>query len=372
MKFSVNQKTLERGLSFITGILEKRNPIPAGRNILIEVSDADHIKITATDLDTTLVTRVEAEVMVSGQICLPGKKLLEMVRLLPSADIFFESGGNSTQIKVECGKSRFKILGSSRREFPEEIISNGTSISLPSEVLLDFINHTSFAITEESSRFTLSGAKFELDGTTAKMITTDGHRLAYIETTLAVAVPEATNALIPRKVLRELKKICSGENAEIAFWEDANHLYFETAEQRLITRKLAVVFPNYEMVIPKDNDRLVTCSATVMLSALERVCQMADERTHAITLTVKTGEMIISAQCAEEGEASESIPVTYKGEEMVVKFQHEYVKDFINSVKDEADSRISISFRDSNSQFLFRPATENGRHCLGVIMPLRH
>lgn len=372
MKFSINQKTLETELSFVQGIVEKKSTIPILANVLIESVDEQTIKITATDLDTTIISRASANVNESGEMCVSAKKLYDIVKLLPREDILVATDAATFWAKIEAGKSNFKIAGVSRHEFPEEITFVGKKTILTTEILQELIKHTSFAITNEQSRFTLSGAKFELHGRTARMITTDGHRLAYIETILDKSAAGSTDVLIPRKALTELVKLTAESSGEISFWEDTNHLYFESENRRLIIRKLSGTFPNYEMVIPKDNDQIVIFKATDMLSALGRVCQMSDERTHAVNLTIKKGEIIISAQSSEEGAANESIPAEYKGEETLVKFQHEYIRDFINSVKDEDDSHISMSFKDGNSQFLFRPANENGREYLGVIMPLRY
>lgn len=224
----------------------------------------------------------------------------------------------------------------------------------------------------EQSRYTLNGAKFELHGRTARMVTTDGHRLAHIETTLDAEATASADVLIPRKALTELVKLIGDANADIAFWEDSNHLYFETGARLLVTRKFSGTFPNYEMVIPKDNTEIATFEAAALLAAIIRVSQMADERTRSINLTLRANEMVISAQCAEEGAAHESLAVEYSGEETTLKFQHDYVRDFINSVKDDPATKISMSFKDTNAPALFRPATENGKRCLGVIMPLRH
>jgi len=374
MKFSIHQKTLETELAFVQGIVEKASTIPSISNVLIEAVDEQHIKIVGTDLDTTTIAHVEANVTDAGEICIPAKKLYDIVKLLPRRDIFFSTEAANFHALIKCGKSNFRVPGIRRDDFPEEPKSKGAKINLPSDVLQTFIKHTSFAITSEQSRFTLSGAKFEIKDRTARMVTTDGHRLCYIETLLDDTESNfEVDTLIPRKALTELVKLANSlPEGNIAFSEDANHLCFETANRRLITRKLAGTFPNYEMVIPKDNTEIVTFEAAALLAALNRVCQMSDERTQAVNLTLRTNELIISAQCSEEGEASESIAAEYKGEETAIKFHYQYVKDFINSVKDEDETNISMSFKDSNSQTLFRPATENGKRYLGVIMPLRH
>ncbi|HLM59655.1 MAG TPA: DNA polymerase III subunit beta [Pyrinomonadaceae bacterium] len=375
MKFSINKKQLENELALVQGIVEKASTIPAISNCLIEAVDEETIRVTGTDLDTTIIAHVAANVANAGEICISAKKLYDIVKLLPQGEIFFSTEAKIYGAKIECGKSNFRVLGISPDVFPETPKSAGVKVNLPSVVLQTFIKHTSFAITNEQSRFTLSGAKFEIKDRTARMVTTDGHRLCYIETTFDDFDPRfSADTLIPRKALAELLKLANdcAPGGEITFWEDANHLNFETGNRRLITRKLSGTFPNYEMVIPKDTTETATFEAAALLAAIKRVSQMADERSQSVKLTLRTNEMTISAQSAEEGEAQENIAVEYSGEETSIKFQYSYVLDFINSVKDNAEIRISMSFRDANAQTLFRPASENGSRFLTVIMPLRH
>ena len=233
-----------------------------------------------------------------------------------------------------------------------------------------------------------------IDGNNARMVTTDGHRLAFIQKYLGESVTENMDALIPKKALMELVKISRDSGGEVAFGEDPNHIYFEVDGRLLITRKLSGNFPNYEMVIPKDNDRVVTFEVDAMRSALRRVSLMADERTRSVKLTIRTGEIEIGAQSSEEGEASEKVSAEYNGEEVQIGFNSQYLQEFLNvvgaaaseaeesapeqetegetvRVKTGGRPRIAFEFKDGNAQTQMRVAGDTAYDYKYIVMPLR-
>ena len=202
-------------------------------------------------------------------------------------------------------------------------------MKLPAETFNYFIQNTAFAITNEQSRFTLSGAKFIIADGSAKMVTTDGHRLAYVERKID-DTEGVMDTLIPKKALLELVKISRGVG-EVAFGEDPNHIYFETEGRLLITRKLNGNFPNYEMVMPKDNDHSAVFDLDDMRNAVRRMSLIADERNRSIRMTIREGEIEITAQSSEEGEGSEIVPADYTGEEIQLGFNWQYLLEFLTN-----------------------------------------
>ncbi len=268
-------------------------------------------------------------------------------------------------------------------------------MKLSADIFNHFIQNTAFAITNEQSRFTLSGAKFMIDGNAARMVTTDGHRLAFIEKKLTENAPtETMDALIPKKALMELTKISRDAKGDVSFGEDANHIYFEVNGRLLITRKLSGNFPNYEMVIPKDNDKRATFDAEEMKTAIRRVALMADERTRSVKMTIRTNEIEIGAQSSEEGEANEKVAAEYTGEEVQVGFNSQYLQEFLNVVgageseggeitEKENDGetvrvkeagnrlRIAFEFKDGNAQTQMNIAGDKNYDYKYIVMPLR-
>ena len=202
------------------------------------------------------------------------------------------------------------------------------------------------------------------------MVTTDGHRLAYIERQdlKEKGVTEPLDALIPRKTLAELVKLTTGYEGEIGLGADSNHIYFEVGPRLLISRTLTGQFPNYEMVIPKANDKAVTFDCASLGQAIRRVALMADDRSRAVRLHLTPGQLNITSQTAEEGEANESLPTEYAGEELEIGFNAGYLQDFLNTL---GEGNVTFEFKDSNSQAQMRPTEDDGYVYKYVIMPMR-
>lgn len=369
MEFVIARNALQKELGFVQGIVERKNTIPVLSNILIESAGDSTIRITGTDLDVTLRCETEAEVITPGAICVQARKLFDISRLLPDAPIHFRKDTNNWA-SVKCERSSFRIAGIERENFPEVPVFRSTPVKLSAEILRMFIDRTIFAITLEESRYTLSGAKFILDQNGARMITTDGHRLAYIERTdLGDNISqEKIDALIPRKTLAELVKLTSSYEGEIGLGTDENHIYFEVGSHLLVSRTLAGQFPNYELVIPKNNDKSANFDCVALGQAIRRVALMADDRSRAIRLQIATGNLQISSQTAEEGEATESLATEYVGTEVEIGFNAQYLQDFLGVL---GDGLVNFEFKDAGSQAQLRPAENTPYNYKYVVMPMR-
>lgn len=369
MEFSISKTALQRELGFVQGIVEKKNTIPVLSNILIESVGENTIRIIGTDLDVTIRCKTEAEIKTPGSICVQARKLFDITRLLPDAQVNFHREENDW-VTVKCENFRSKVPGVARDQFPEVPSFKSAPMKLPAEIFKSFIDRTIFAITQEESRYTLSGAKFLLDKSGAKMVTTDGHRLAYIEhRDLGKNAPqEALDALIPRKTLAELTKLTASEEGEISMGTDENHIYFEVGPRLLISRKLSGQFPNYEMVMPKGNDKSVVFDSASLNQAIRRVALMADDRSHAIRFHLVPNQLQISSKNAEEGEARETVATEYVGDEAEIGFNAQYLQDFLNVV---GEGQVAFEFKDGNSQAQLRPAIGSDYEYKYVVMPMR-
>lgn len=392
MEFIIKQSVLKDELGFVQGIVEKKSTIPVLSNILIESVGEGTIRIVGTDLDVTIRCEVSADIKQAGAMCIQARKLFDIVRLLDGGDVHFKKEENEW-VKLTSGKSNFRLAGVSRDTFPEVPSFKSAPMRLSADIFNHFIQNTAFAITNEQSRFTLSGAKFMINDGAARMVTTDGHRLAYIERKLSDGATDATmEALIPKKALMELVKISRDSKGDVSFGEDPNHIYFEVDGRLLITRKLSGTFPNYEMVIPKDNDKRAIFDADEMKTAIRRVSLMADERTRSVRLTIRAGEIEIGAQSSEEGEANEKVAAEYDGEEVAVGFNSQYLQDFLNVIgstevdaaeQKETDGetvrvkesggrlKVAFEFKDGNAQSQLNVAGDKNYDYKYIVMPLR-
>jgi DNA polymerase-3 subunit beta len=204
----------------------------------------------------------------------------------------------------------------------------------------------------------------------AKMVTTDGHRLAFVERKdLGPNAPtEEIDVLIPRKTLAELTKLTASYEGEIGLGADENHIYFEVGPRLLISRTLTGQFPNYDMVMPKGNDKKAEFDSASLGQAIRRVALMADDRSHAIRFHLTPGSLHISSQTAEEGEARETVTTEYEGDEMEIGFNAAYLQDFLNVL---SDGTVAFEFKDGNSQAQLRPVSDDGYDYRYVVMPMR-
>jgi DNA polymerase-3 subunit beta len=369
MEFTISKTSLQKELGLVQGTVEKKNTIPALSNILIESVGEGTIRVTGTDLDVTLRCETEADIKTPGSMCVGARKLFEIARVLPDAPVSFRKEENNWAT-VKCERSNFRIAGIDRDNFPEVPSFKSAPVKLPAGVFKTLIDRTIFAITLEESRYTLSGAKFMLNKSGAKMVTTDGHRLAYVERKDlgAGASGEEIDVLIPRKTLAELTKLTSSFEGEIGLGADENHIYFEVGPRLLISRTLTGQFPNYEMVMPKGNDKKAEFDSASLGQAIRRVALMADDRSHAIRFHLTPGSLHISSQTAEEGEARETVTTEYAGDETEIGFNAAYLQDFLNVL---SDGNVSFEFKDGNSQAQLRPASDDGYDYRYVVMPMR-
>src|SRR3954469_25288375 len=311
MQFIIARGALQKELSFVQGVVERKNTIPVLANILIESAGENAIRISGTDLDVTIRCDADAEsIKAQGAICVQARKLFDIARLLPDGPVSFKREENDW-VTVECDRSKFRLPGISKETFPELPGFKSTPLKLPASLLKLLIDRTIFAITQEEGRYTLSGAKFELGGKSVKMVTTDGHRLAYVTTENGGGDEGELDVLIPRKTLAELTKLTADFDGEISLGSDENHVYFQVGSRLLISRMLSGQFPNYEMVMPKNNDQSATFDATALNQAIRRVALMADDRSHAIRFHLSKEQLLISSQNAEEGEARETVETDF-------------------------------------------------------------
>jgi DNA polymerase-3 subunit beta len=369
MQFVVSKQNLQKELGFVQGVVEKKNTIPVLSNILIESVGENSIRITGTDLDVTIRCDMDAdEITTPGSMCVQARKLFEIARLLPDAPVSFKKEENDW-VTVKCDRARFKMVGVARDAFPEVPTFKSAPTKLSANVLKTFIDRTIFAITQEESRYTLSGAKFVLDENGAKMVTTDGHRLAYVEKKdVTKNGTQSIDTLIPRKTLAELTKLTTGFDEDISLGMDENHIYFQIGPRLLISRMLYGQFPNYEMVMPKNNDKSVEFNSSLLNLAIRRVALMSDERSHAIRFHLEPNQLVISSQNAEEGEANETLQTEYSGEETDIGFNAQYLQEFLNVI---GDAKVAFDFKDGNSQAQLKPSENGDYDYKYIVMPMR-
>lgn len=366
MNISIGKSAFLKELNLIQGIVERKNTIPILSHLLIEAAD-NQIVIRATDLDVSITTQCEANVKKPGAVCVQAKKLFEIVRSLPEADIEIVSN-EQDQVTIACERSKFKMVGLGKDNFPPINDFSGSFISLPASLVSSFISHTVFAITNEESRYALNGAKFELSNEGVRMIATDGHRLSFIEKRDKFYEGEKIDALIPRKTTAELAKLCANASGVIYFGKDDNHLYFKVDDRRLTSRILSGQFPNYELVLPKDKRMPIAFNNQRLYGSIKRVALMADEKSHSVKFELSVGQVRISSQAADVGESEDILSVDYDGPSITIGFNAQYLLDFFGVCQ---DGDVILEFKDANSQVQVRSVLESEYDFRYIVMPMR-
>jgi DNA polymerase-3 subunit beta len=369
MEFTVRKFDLLQELTLIQGVVERKTTIPILANVLVR-AEGGELHIAATDLEIGLKSVCASKTTVPGTVTLPAKRLYEIVRALPDKEIKFKRG-EANWVAVTCGSSRFRIAGLPQEDFPALPEAKPRVAGIPADVLSKLISRTIFAISTEDSKYTLSGALLLLKPGSITMVATDGHRLAHVEKPEELEdVTEEIKVLVPKKAMGELVRMISesADTERIGFSRDDNHLFFDMGKRLLISRMLTGQFPNYEAVLPRNNDRIITLGRDDIAAAIKRVAILSDERSRTIKLVLGGGCLEITASHSDLGEAHESLDVDYNKEDLQVGFNYQYLLDFLQNA-DEPE--VSFEFKDSESaaQLRSQPSTDyNYRY---VVMPMR-
>ena len=371
MEIVVTQADLLRELTATQGVVERKTTIPILSNFLFEAA-GDHLNLTATDLDLSLRTSAPVKVKKEGSCTVPARKLYDYVKLLPEGDITIKLLENHW-VSIRSGRSNTKMVGMARANFPAlpNFPSAGV-IKIPAAILKTFIAKTIFAISNEESRYTLNGALMVLKPESITMVATDGHRLAHIEDTKAKfqGVSGEMKTLVPKKAMAELNILLqSGNVEEVEFAKDESTLFFRVGGRLLTSRQLTGQFPNFEAVLPRDNNKVVTVPSEELAGAIERVAQFADERSGAIRMKLDKNEIKISSSSTETGESEDTIETNYAADPITIGFNSHYLLDFL---KASDSGEVRIEFKDAQSAGQLRPS-ENGNEYKYryIVMPMR-
>lgn len=377
MELTVAKVDLQKELQLCQGVVEKRSTIPILSNVLLKATDG-RLQIAATDLDVTILSSCDAKISTPGGVTIEAKRLFDVVRSLPDADVHMALQENNS-VLIESGTAKFRLLGLPAEDYPTlpSIGAGADSYSIPLDELKTMVGKVKFAITHEETRFQLNGALLKVQPAKLEMVATDGHRMALIN------FPYDANGstkkkgsdltiLIPRKALDEILRLESaGEENAVKFGVSDNQLFFEAGERRLLARMIDVNFPNYMEVISRDNDRVVMVDRERLLSTIRRISLVANERTRAVRFDFAAGKLTVSSTNPELGDARETVPIDYAGNPFFVGLNAAYVTDFLSAVDTPT---VSLELKDENSQCIGKPSPTGDDlpyEYLYVVMPMR-
>ncbi|HZR27169.1 MAG TPA: DNA polymerase III subunit beta [Terriglobales bacterium] len=370
MEIIVSKSDLQKELTATQGVVERKTTIPILSNFLFEAA-GDKLSITATDLDLSLRTSCPAKVKKEGSCTVPARKLYDYVKLLPDGEIAIKMLENHW-VAIRSGRSNTKMVGMARANFPALPHFPGADIvKIPAPILRTLIAKTIFAISNEESRYTLNGALMVLKPDSITMVATDGHRLAHIENSKAkFKVSGEMKTLVPKKAMAELNTLLQlGEADEVEFARDESTLFFRVGSRLLTSRQLTGQFPNYEAVLPRENNKIVTVKSEDLAGAIQRVAQFADERSGAIRMRLDKNEIKISSSSTETGESEDTIETAYNADAVTIGFNSQYLLDFL---KVSSGGEVRMELKDSQSAGQLRPdIKEEDYQYRYIVMPMR-
>ena len=372
MKLSIPRSELQRGLARIQAIVEKRNSMPILANALLRATKGEtgQLEIAATDLEVGVRGSHPADVSKAGSLTVSARKLFEIVRELPDEPVSLAATANS-YLEMSCGRSRFTLAGTAAEEFPTLPEFSPTSlVRLPAAVVSSLIERTMYAASVDETRYNLNGVYFELldDGAKLRMVATDGHRLALADRAVgSEAAGLASGVILPRKALAELKRLVDEEDAdEIELGFEGNSALARKGDVTLVMRLVEGEFPNYRQVIPKSSRHRVVIAAEALAQAVRRVSLLSVERSRAIRVELGAGQLRVSTNNPDLGEAHEELDLDYQGEGLNIGFNARYVLDCLAAFHSK---EVELALEDELSPALLRP-TEDG-DSLAVVMPMR-
>ncbi len=368
MKFSVSRDALLRSLTLVAGVVERRQTLAVLANVLFDI-EGTTLSLTGTDLEVEITGRVELDEPASenGQLTVPAKKLLDIVKSLPDGvDINFSLGDNQ-KVTVSAGRSRFTLATLPASDFPN--VDEGdinASFTVTQGQLKRLIDRTAFAMAQQDVRYYLNGMLWELTPNQLRMVSTDGHRLALCDLQSDAITAENTQIIVPRKGILELARslIHEDEDVEIVFGQ--NHLRAKTAAFTFITKLVDGKFPDYQRVLPRGGNKIVLGERLNLKEAFTRAAILSNEKYRGVRLILSNGQLTIQANNPEQEEAEDTVVVNYEGDSLEIGFNVNYIIDVLNVL---SGNDIKITLADSNSSALLEESEDSDSTY--VIMPMR-
>jgi DNA polymerase-3 subunit beta len=364
MKLSASRAQVLTPLQSVIGVVERRQTMPILANVLLSARN-NRLSITGTDLEVELVAASEVDVQQAGDVTVPGRKLLDIFRALPEdARVTLTTEGE--RVVVRAGRSRFTLSSLPAAEYPvvEEINAQQT-LTVSQAEFRRLIDKTHFSMAQQDVRYYLNGLLLETDTKLLRAVATDGHRLALCETALDGKAKTAQQVIVPRKGVLELQRLL-GADGPLELAIGSNHIRAQIGDVRFTSKLIDGRFPEYSRVIPSAPSRIVEADRELLRQALQRTAILSNEKYRGVRLTVKPDLLALQAHNPEQEEAEDQVEVNYRGEEVEIGFNVNYLLDALAAVDSD---RVEIGLTDANSSCLIRSGAEaTSRY---VVMPMR-
>jgi len=369
MNFSCKKEEMVKGLQNVQAVLSSKVTLPVLSNILIETADK-RLKLSATDLEVSVSSSLEADVSKPGAITVPGKMFFAIVRDLPANDMSFEADA-ANHIRIRSKNAVFKLTGLPKDDYPViPQFKEDRAFSLKKDIIKDMIRKTRFSVSMDESRYVLCGIYMTIEKGKVKMVATDGKRLAYIAKPAVSDKKQNVKIIIPSKAINELSKILEEEEDEkdgnIFVAVDENQVIFKVASSVLVSRLIDGHYPNYEQVIPKSSTIQAVMDTEALLRATKRVSLFTSEKLNTVKFIFKKNKLIMTATIQGVGEAQDEMEIEYSGEEIEIGYNPAYVVDVLTNL---GSKKTRFALTNALNPGVIR--SDDSEEYLAVIMPMR-
>ncbi len=372
MKLTIDRSALLGSLGHVQNVVERRTTIPILSNVKLVAETGGTLHLTATDMELSIAAQESCKVKQGGTTTVAAHTLFDIVRKLPDgSEIALEQPADGGEMTIMAGRSVFTLPTLPADQFPSlEAETLDVNFTIPSADLAKIIDKTRFAISLEETRYYLNGIHFHahMNGATSTLrgVATDGHRLARVEVPLPDGAAKIPPIIMPRKTVGEIRKLIDEHSGDIEMSVSANRIQLVIGSTLLVSRLIDGTFPDYERVIPNDNDKRAVVEAKAFATAVDRVATISTERARTVKLSLERGRMAVSAVSPEAGRAVEELDVDYDDETLEIGFNARYILDMMSEVE---GSQTELTLSGPASPTIVRDPEDGAT--LHVLMPMR-
>jgi DNA polymerase-3 subunit beta len=371
MKLIIERAALLKALGHVQSVVERRTTIPILSNVLLTATPG-RLALSATDMDLEIIERVPGQIEREGRTTAPAHTLYDIVRKLrEGAQVEIEASGERSAMVLRSGRSTFTLQCLPPEDYP--VMAGGElphNFALPASELRALIDRTRFAISTEETRYYLNGIYLHTTKTdevpVIRAVATDGHRLARVEMVLPEGAAGMPGVIIPRKTVLELRKLVDESENEVQVALSETKIRFVLGEATLTSKLIDGTFPDYDRVIPVNNDKVLEVDCKSFAEAVDRVSTISTEKSRAVKLTIENGGLKVSATSPENGTAEEELEVRYLFSPLEIGFNSRYLLDIAEQIGGEG---IQFKMSDAGSPTIVLDSADLS--ALYVLMPMR-
>lgn len=369
MKFIVSSQLLLKNLQAISGVVSSSNTLPILDNFLFDIEE-NKLTISGSDLETTMTTTLEVTSKEKGQVAIPARILLDLLKSFPDTPLTFSVNKDTHAVRFTSEYGEYNVAGLNGEEFPKAPeLEAAASTVVPSDLLARAISKTLFAAGNDELRPVMSGVYFELSPEKVTFVSTDAHKLVKYGRTDAKADAGAS-FIMPKKPLNLLKNVLATEEAEVSIEYNETNAKFSFGDVTLVCRLIDGRYPNYEAVIPKENPNVLTVNRSQFLNSVKRVSYFSNKTTHQVRLKIAGSELHISAEDPDfSNNADERLTCNYKGDDMSIGFNSRFLMEMLTNLETD---EVVLEMSEPNRAGILLPAETvvEGEQVLMLVMPV--